>query len=116
MKANIADAPDANLCLTVGKPPAGSRCFTCSEPVTDMPAGALTWCKAEVGITGFNNTADLQAAIEDAAPGDVLMVFTVCLSCLGRAAAELVQWNLDDGAAKGRRLRIERNIQVVGWE
>ena len=116
MTANIIDAPDDNLCLTVGKPPAGSLCFTCADPVIDELAGALAWCKSDVGINGFHDSDDLQAAIADAAPGEVLTVFVICLSCMGRAAAELVQLGLDYGKAKGRRLRIHQNIQVVGWE
>ena len=118
MNANIATAPDDNLVLTIGKPPAGSRCFICNAPFgVSEQAGALAWCKAEgLRLLDFNDPADLNAAIEDASPGAIMQVFTLCLTCLCRAAAQRLGRELDAGEGPSRRLLIEQNIRVVGWK
>lgn len=116
-KPNIAAAPQDNLALSVGKPPPDSRCFVCAHALIEgEQAGALAWCKASIGLTGFKDFADLNAAIEDAGPGEVLMIFTVCLSCLERAAADMVQRSLTAGEMANRSLLVERKTRVVGWQ
>lgn len=115
--ANIANTPDDNLVLTIGKPPPGSRCFLCAAPFWAYEqAGALAWCRAEgIRLLDFHDPDDLNAAIADATPGAILQVFTLCIPCLGRAAVERLGRELEDGERKGRRLLIEENIRVDGW-
>lgn len=76
----------------------------------------MAWRKASIGLTGFKDFADLNAAIEDAGPGAALMIFTVCLSGLERAAAALAQRSLTTGETANQSLLVERKPHDVGWQ
>lgn len=70
--------PAGQFGLFRGQAAPDSRRFICAHaPIEGEPAGALAWRKASIGLTGFKAHADLNAAIEDAGPGEALMIFTV---------------------------------------
>ena len=109
--------PAGQFGLFCGQAAPDSRRFVCAHaPIEGDQVGALAWRMASIGLTGFKDFADLNAAIEDAGPGEALTIFTVCLSGLERAAADLAQRSLTTGETANRSLLVERKTHVMGWQ